>query len=229
LHRQRSSPGLPGLPLFTATTQPGKAATELRGSRHLARRSPADRVREAHRRAAAFWRWRVREVPQSREQDVEQLLEARYHHREAGETDEAVEVTEVVCSQLDTWGAYRREEQLCREVLTWVPERSRNAAAFLHQLGIVAQKRGAYDDALEWYQKSLEILEELGDRSGMAGSYHQLGRVAQERPDGRESLKRLSPSLDAGDRQGLLRDDERRSPGVPRGSRAWRGRRQGRS
>jgi hypothetical protein len=52
-------------------------------------------------RAARYWRWRVKTQPQSRQQDVEELLEARHHHRSAGETDDAVEVTEHVCSQLD--------------------------------------------------------------------------------------------------------------------------------
>ena len=49
-----------------------------------------DATREAHRRAAAFWRWRVDTIPQSREQDIEQLLEARYHHHAAGDADEAL-------------------------------------------------------------------------------------------------------------------------------------------
>src|SRR5262249_53768098 len=34
-----------------------------------------------------------------------------------------------------------------------------------------------------WYRRALAIFEELGDRAGMAISYHQLGRVAQERGD----------------------------------------------
>ena len=133
---------------------------------------------EAHHRAARYWRWREDRIPQSRQDDIDQLLEARFHHHAAGEIDEAVEVTEWICLQLDTWGAYGREEQLCREVLTWVPERSQKAAAFQHQLGMVAQERGSYEDALDWYRKSLAIAEELGDRSGMARSYHQLGKVS---------------------------------------------------
>jgi len=76
---------------------------------------------------------------------------------------------------LDTWGAWRREEQLCHETLTWVPERSTQAAAFLHLLGIIAQARGAYDEALEWYRRSLALAEELGDRAGMASTYSQIG------------------------------------------------------
>ncbi len=170
-------------------------------------RSPANAVRQAHERAARHWRWRVKRVPQSRQDDIAQLLEARQHYREAGDIDGAVEVTEGICSQLDTWGAYRREEQLCREVLTWLPERSAKAAVFLHGLGIVAQKRGDYDQALEWYKRSLQIKEELGNRSGMASTYHQLGMVAKDRGDSDQALEWYKRSLqineELGNRAGM--------------------------
>jgi len=171
------------------------------------RRSPDDAVRESHRRAARHWRWRVQRVPQSRQDDIAQLFEARHHHREARDVDAAVEVTEVICRQLDTWGAWRREEQLCREVLTWLPERSGKAAAFLHQLGNLAYQRGAYDQALDWYKRALPIKEELGDRSGMAGLYHQIGMVAQDRGAYDEALDWYKKSLlikeELGNRAGM--------------------------
>jgi tetratricopeptide (TPR) repeat protein len=56
-------------------------------------------------------------------------------------------------------------------------------ASSYHQLGIVAQKRGDYDDALKWYRRSLEIKEELGNRAGMATSTSQIGVLLTERGD----------------------------------------------
>ncbi|MFF2735454.1 tetratricopeptide repeat protein [Streptomyces cyaneofuscatus] len=50
-----------------------------------------------------------------------------------------------------------------------------------HQLGMVAQGRGRWEEAEGWYRKSLVIEEGLGNAPGMASSYHQLGMVAQER------------------------------------------------
>jgi tetratricopeptide (TPR) repeat protein len=44
-----------------------------------------------------------------------------------------------------------------------------------HQLGRVAQERGSYEEALEWYRKSLAIFDELGNRAGMASSRSQIG------------------------------------------------------
>ena len=45
-------------------------------------------------------------------------------------------------------------------------------------LGMVAQLRGRLDEAADWYARALAISEELGDRPGMASSYHELGKVA---------------------------------------------------
>jgi tetratricopeptide (TPR) repeat protein len=69
-------------------------------------------------------------------------------------------------------------------------------ASSYHQLGMVAQERGDYDDALQWYRRSLEIKEELGNRAGMASSYHQLGMVAQKRGDYDDALQWYRRSLE---------------------------------
>jgi Tetratricopeptide repeat len=45
----------------------------------------------------------------------------------------------------------------------------------LHHLGMVAQDKGDYDGALDWYRKSLAILEQLGNRAGRASSSSQVG------------------------------------------------------
>jgi len=55
-----------------------------------------------------------------------------------------------------------------------------------HHLGMTAhvghaQNRGSLDEAEDWSRKSLAIKEELGDRPGMAGAYHQLGNTANRR------------------------------------------------
>ena len=46
---------------------------------------------------------------------------------------------------------------------------------------MTAQVRGRLDEAEDWYRKSLAIRGELGDRAGMASTYHQLGVTAQDR------------------------------------------------
>ena len=46
-----------------------------------------------------------------------------------------------------------------------------------------------------WYRKALALREGLGDREGMATSYHQLGIIAQERGAYQEALKWYRRSL----------------------------------
>jgi tetratricopeptide (TPR) repeat protein len=157
-------------------------------------RASAKELADAHQHAAAYWRWRVDSLPQSQQQDIEDVLEARHHYHAAGDLDEADVVHQYACLQLETWGAWQREERLIHEMLAWLPEGSLKAAKHLHQLGILA--RGDYDQALDWYRKSLEINEALGNRAGVASSYHQLGMVAHERGDYDQALDWYRKSLE---------------------------------
>jgi tetratricopeptide (TPR) repeat protein len=173
----------------------------------LRQRAHPDTLKAAHRRAAAYWQWRVNVWPQSRADDITQLIEVRNHHHEAGDLDQADTATQYVCSQLHTWGAWDWEQRLIEETLTWVPAHSSPAAAYIHQLGIVAQSRGDYAQAEERYRASLTIKEELGNRSGIATSYHQLGIIAQLRGDYAQAEERYRASLtileELGDRSGI--------------------------
>jgi hypothetical protein len=54
-------------------------------------------------------------------------------------------------------------------------------ASSYHQLGIVAQERGDLPAAEQWYRRSLQINEALGNRPGMALTYAQLGLLAERR------------------------------------------------
>ncbi|MCX4974821.1 tetratricopeptide repeat protein [Streptomyces sp. NBC_00620] len=173
----------------------------------LRQRARPDALKAAHRRAAAYWQWRVNVWPQPRADDITQLIEVRHHHHEADDLDQADAVTQYVCSQLHTWGAWDWEQHLIEETLTWLPARSRPAAAHIHQLGMIAQERGDYGQAEERYRASLAILEELGDRSGIASSYHQLGIIAELRGDYGRAEERYRASLtikeELGDRSGI--------------------------
>jgi tetratricopeptide (TPR) repeat protein len=51
----------------------------------------------------------------------------------------------------------------------------------VHELAVVAQMRGRFEEAEDFYRKSLTISEELGDRAGMAMTYGQLGTLAHQR------------------------------------------------
>jgi tetratricopeptide (TPR) repeat protein len=172
-------------------------ATEL-----SARPASQTALAHAHRRAAGYWRWRVRVWPQDRAADVHDLLEARHHLLQAGDIEEAGQVTETVCAQLHEWGAWDQEASLIHDTLTRLPADSPRQAVWIHQLGVVAQYRGDYDEAARQYQRALDINERLGDQAGMARSYHQLGRLAGDRGDYEEAARQYQRSLDISERLG---------------------------
>ena len=61
------------------------------------------------------------------------------------------------------------------------PQQRKALAVAYHQLGMVAQTRGQYDVAEDWYRKSLALKEDLTDRPGIARTLFQLGVAALER------------------------------------------------
>jgi tetratricopeptide (TPR) repeat protein len=161
----------------------------------LETRNSDEELTAAHRRAAAYWRWRVAVWPQTRADDVEQLLEARYHYHAAGDLDAALDANQEVCSQLSTWGMWATEHQLLAEALSWVPSRSWGAAGAHLELGQVAYARGDYGTSEQRYQAALAIFEELGDRSSVALSYHRLGILAHVRGDYDTAEQRYQAAL----------------------------------
>jgi tetratricopeptide (TPR) repeat protein len=179
-------------------------ATELAGR---AVREAGSRLAVAHRQAAAYWRWRVRVWPQDVAADVHDLLEARHHLLQAGDTEEASQVTELVCVQLHTWGAWDQEASLVHDILARLPADSPRQPAWIHQLGILALARGDYNEAARQHQHAVETFERLGDEVGMAASYHQLGMLAQGRGDYDEAARHYQRSLDTkeqlGDQAGM--------------------------
>jgi hypothetical protein len=137
----------------------------------------------AHRRAAGYWQWRATAWPQGRRADLHDLLEARYHLVAAGEHEQAGAVTEVICAQLHVWGELESEHALITDTLRWLPERSARRAAWLHELGKIAQVRGDLDEAERLYQQALAMFSTAGDQHGVSRSYLSLSVIAQVQGD----------------------------------------------
>ena len=88
----------------------------------LAQRSNERDENEAHRAAAEYWLWRVAKIPQSRQTDIADLLEARHHLRTSGDLARFYAVSGDIFLQLQTWGAWEWEERLIRETLAAMPK-----------------------------------------------------------------------------------------------------------
>ncbi|HKP81172.1 MAG TPA: tetratricopeptide repeat protein [Pyrinomonadaceae bacterium] len=80
-------------------------------------------------------------------------------------------------------------------------------ALVLHNLGYLLQSRGDYKQALDYYERSLKIKEELGDRVGVAKSLHQIGIIQLEGGDYEQALDYYERSLkieeELGNREGV--------------------------
>jgi len=155
-----------------------------------------DDVTAAHRRAAEYWRWRVAAWPQDARDNINDLLEVRYHLLEAGDAGPAAAVTRGVCAQLHALGALDHEAALILDTLARLPGRSSRRAAWICELGKIAQMRGDYPEAGHRFREALEAFERLGDVSGMARSCDGLGVVAQAGGDYAEAERHYQRSLD---------------------------------
>ena len=130
----------------------------------------AAELRQAHRRAARNWRFRVQRVTEDVAEALAQLLEARYHWQRAGELAEAFETTDRVCDQLEGWGAHVRVRELCLEALGWSDEPSRYRSVLLLHLGLAEERLGELDEAQAAVQEAgpdgaqhvLELLRATG-------------------------------------------------------------------
>ncbi len=74
-------------------------------------------------------------------------------------------------------------------------DQQQRLAAIFHELGRVAQLRGDYEDAEQFYHKSLNISEDLYELASMAISLHHLGIVAQLRGDTKSAESHYRRSL----------------------------------
>lgn len=104
------------------------------------------------------------------------------------------------------WGELRARLEQALEAAQASGHRQ-NEAAFLHNLGILAQSTGEYAEAHRLYRQSLDIKETLGYQGGIARSLHQLGRLAQATGEYAEARRCYRQSLDVlkglGDRAGI--------------------------
>ena len=114
---------------------------------------------------------------------------------------QATEVADSIArSELD------RAEESCRKVLGYMESsglgQDSRAASTYHNLGLIAEGRGLYDEALERYRQALSINEPQGDDAECADSYHQMGIVALSRHQHEEAEGWLRRALQCHERLG---------------------------
>src|SRR6266487_2482755 len=84
---------------------------------------------------------------------------------------------------MHAWGELDHEAALVQETLAWLPRHSPLRAAWIHEIGKIAQTRGNHVEAERRYRQSLEMFASLGDTAAASRSQHRLGILAQARGD----------------------------------------------
>jgi len=156
--------------------------------------------------------WAVAELEQAEGATVEELL-ARWEELEpTGETvhpagEWAYAMYHYVFRRRPS-GGYR---WLAGGLAAWRlsgAEKARARQALLcNEFGLLHKARGDYGAALAWYEKSVALKEELGDRAGLATTYNNVGEVHRARGDYGAALawyeKSVALKEELGDRAGL--------------------------
>jgi tetratricopeptide (TPR) repeat protein len=65
----------------------------------------------------------------------------------------------------------------------------KEVAGTLHQLGMIHQDQGNYEEAVKLYNQSLKICKELGDKSGIAYTLGQIRRINEEEGEYSSALR----------------------------------------
>ena len=161
---------------------------------------------ERHRRAAAYWMWHYQATAQSREADVNDLMECYAHFSEAGDVEQSDDAAQTAAGILNRIGRWDDEWALANRQFQNTHLNKVRQAAWCHELGVLAQRRGDYDTAHDRYQQALTIFENLGDRAGTATTHHNLGILAHDRGDYDTAHDRYQQALtifeELGDRAG---------------------------
>ena len=80
-------------------------------------------------------------------------------------------------------------------------------ATSFNMQGVSLMNQGNYEKALEYYSKSLTILEELGDKKGIGSTYNNIGNIYSSQGNYEKALEYYSKSLaikkEIGDKRGM--------------------------
>ncbi|MGP1384258.1 MAG: tetratricopeptide repeat protein [Thainema sp.] len=172
---------------------------------------------EAHRKAVEFFTSCLPlELAKLEQDDIENLLDgylaAFHHYCELSNYKAAYAVISDCYSWLDLWGyyhilvsIYERLTTAWRNHLPTTEEEQKKFSAVLCNLGIAYRSLSQYEKAIELYQQSLKITQEIGDRHGEANNLGNLGSAYYSKGQYEKAIELYQQSLtikqEIGDRE----------------------------
>ena len=135
--------------------------------------------REAHRRAADYWQWRVEHWTKNQD-EIHDKLEARYHLVHAGDVAAVDKLTRELCKEFRQRGSWNDVSYLIAEVLRLYPARSSKHAFWIGQQASLSAARGDLPQAKRKYQQALDTFVTLKDDENIAEMHNSLGTVLEQ-------------------------------------------------
>ena len=176
----------------------------------LARSGAGDPIAE---RRHAFYVELARETPQDQWKSLlpeVQQLDRTFEwavERSDGDRADALQIaTNDFLNRQALWNTKVGWLRSCLKLATARGDRKRESY-LLHEEGYVHYKRGEWEQALERYEQSRVIQEEIGDRGGLAVTLNNIGMIHFKRGEWEQALERYEQSRviqeEIGDRAGL--------------------------
>ncbi|MEH2141859.1 tetratricopeptide repeat protein [Nostoc sp.] len=145
---------------------------------------------EPHQRAIYYYLLNVKQQPWQTQEDIKEYLEVFYHWYQVGNYDSAFDVLNACNNFLTLRGYYIDKVELYGQLVSkWEEIGARenwNYRAALTSLGNAYDSLGQYQRAIEFFQQSLDISREIGDRNGegisligLGNAYYSLGQYQQ--------------------------------------------------
>ncbi|MBD2210222.1 tetratricopeptide repeat protein [Nostoc linckia FACHB-104] len=165
---------------------------------------------EEHQRAIDYYRSIAKQKPWKTKDDVKEYLEIFHHFYQLEDYNSAFDALRFCDNFLTLRGHYVDQVELYGQLVSkWQEIGARenwNYLASLGSLGIAYDSLGQYQRAIEFYQQSLDISREIGDRNGEANSLIGLGNTYNSLGQYQRAIEFLQQSLDIkreiGDRNG---------------------------
>ncbi len=165
---------------------------------------------EAHQQAITYYRSIAKEQPWQTIDDVKEYLEIFYHYCRLGDYDSAFDTIETCDDFLTLRGYYTVQLEAYGQLVgVWEKTGERENGKYwvaLFSLGNAHESLGQYPQAIDFFQQSLIIARDIGDRRREAYSLNNLGNAHDSVGQYPQAIDFLQQSLaikrDIGDRKG---------------------------
>ncbi len=134
------------------------------------------------------------EYCKNKTKDANDLLLARDYYFESGEFEKAGKLVIDLSEIYFRWGYLNKIKELLNDTIQTT--KGSIKAGAIHNMGIIHFAQGEHGYAMNSFQQSLNVMEQIGDESGISSSLHQIGMIYQDQGNYKEAMKYYGRSLE---------------------------------